>query len=500
MTLRARLLVLFSGSLILLALGAWWGVHRLTAELSAELNTVAMSVGKSVVAVFSNGPAASPEAALEQLPAELRARIEQLHPDAEGNQERRRETWVWRGKASSDSDQVPERVIHLERMIERLEQSSAEPGDTTAGAAPDGAPPVVGASEALELVLESHGGLGPQLRLVDRDRVVRRIPIPSGGVESAIERYSRRLLTGALGLLLLVLLGTALVVHRTTAPLARLASVAQRLGEGELGERIGPVAGAGSEVTTAIEAFDRMSVRLAELDAEARQLREREHLGELGEVARAVAHSLRNPLNALGLSVDRWAREGSSPEAAELARGARQQIRRLDASIRSILALAADRGGEAGTAGEVVDLGRLCRDVALEAAQDDAGRVGVAVEVEGRPMLAGAVAAELRSIVQALVVNALEASPDGATVRVAAHQADDDSVIVEVEDRGTGIAAELRPRLFAPHVTTKPTGSGMGLFIAQRLASSRYGGRVELLDREGGGTIARLTLGGGRLG
>lgn len=115
-------------------------------------------------------------------------------------------------------------------------------------------------------------------------------------------------------------------------------------------------------------------------------------------------------------------------------------------------------------------------------------------------MLAGAVAAELRSIVQALVVNALEASPDGATVRVAAHQADDDSVVVEVEDRGTGIAAELRPRLFAPHVTTKPTGSGMGLFIAQRLASSRYGGRVELLDREGGGTIARLTLGGGRLG
>ena len=73
-------------------------------------------------------------------------------------------------------------------------------------------------------------------------------------------------------------------------------------------------------------------------------------------------------------------------------------------------------------------------------------------------------------------------APDGATV--------------EVSDQGPGLAPEVRERLFTPHVSTKEQGAGMGLFLARRIAQNRYGGTLELLDRDGGGTLARLQLTG----
>ena len=65
---------------------------------------------------------------------------------------------------------------------------------------------------------------------------------------------------------------------------------------------------------------------------------------------------------------------------------------------------------------------------------------------------------------------------------------------MEVEDDGPGLPASVRERLFQPHVTTKSTGAGMGLFLAHRIATSRLGGSLQLDDREGGGTLAVLEL------
>jgi signal transduction histidine kinase len=66
-------------------------------------------------------------------------------------------------------------------------------------------------------------------------------------------------------------------------------------------------------------------------------------------------------------------------------------------------------------------------------------------------------------------------------------------VIIEVRDRGPGIPPELRGRLFEPYVSTKRRGSGLGLSLVRDIAR-QHGGEVELRDREGGGTCARLVL------
>jgi signal transduction histidine kinase len=325
-----------------------------------------------------------------------------------------------------------------------------------------------------------------------------RVPLPEARLDGKIDAFRRRMLLGSGVVLALGLVLSAAVAHRVSAPLRRLASAAEQVGGGALGIQVDETTG-DREVVSTLSAFNRMSSRLAELDARARKLSALRHLGEIGDVARGLAHTLRNPLNALGLSVEELASRAAGAEKEDsraLASSARRQIQRMDRGIRSFLVLASP----AGSAAEPVDLAGLARDVALEALQDGGGRVRVFVEAEDAAPDAfriEGVEAELRAVLQALVVNAVEASPDGGevTVRVVAS----DGLRVEVRDRGLGLAPEVRERLFTPHVSTKANGSGMGLFLAHRLATQRYGGGLELLDIEEhgdrAGTRAVLTLG-----
>jgi signal transduction histidine kinase len=315
-------------------------------------------------------------------------------------------------------------------------------------------------------------------------------------------------LFGSGAFLVLGLLAAALVAQRVSAPLRHLSAAAEQVGQGALGTQV-EATRADPDVGRAITAFNRMSGRLATLDRAHRELAARQHLGEIGEIARGLAHTLRNPLNALGLSLEEIAARVDPGDDAgagtdRLVASARRQIRRADHSIRSFLALAS-HGGEV----EKVDLAELARDVALEAIQDAGRRVLVEVDAP-HPARVSAIAPELRAVLQALVVNAVEASPDdetvavtvtavtvgtGATVGVAPDREEAECVRLTVADRGPGLPESVRERLFTPHQTTKVQGSGMGLFLAHRIATTRYGGSLRLDPREGGGTLAVLTVG-----
>jgi signal transduction histidine kinase len=91
-----------------------------------------------------------------------------------------------------------------------------------------------------------------------------------------------------------------------------------------------------------------------------------------------------------------------------------------------------------------------------------------------------------------LVANALEAMPDGGSLRVSTAAADE-SVKIEVQDDGPGIPEEQRTRLFVPYFTTKKGGTGLGLAIAQGIVSD-HGGRVEVRTAPGSGTTVTLIL------
>jgi len=493
MTLRTRLLLLFGTLVSLAVLAEWWLVRSVAADLDEEVGEVAYSVGSSLVSFF-----VSAEELPECVPPEgakvARKAVARIAPGA-GSEERALRMLVLR------TDAGPLAADHAGLWV-RARDECAEPGANE---------PRINGSVDLSLQLVDEVAQGPRMDSSGGPAAgAFHIPIPSRGFERRIEEFSRRLLAGTAAVFAVGLLAAAALAHRVSVPLQRLSRAASRVGSGELGTQIAEEGD--REVASTIAAFNHMSARLCELDCEARELREREHLTEIGEVARGVAHALRNPLNALGLAVDELAAaEHTRAERAALARSVRGEVERIDRALRSFLALSSGAGGTSAARAEV-DLADVARDVALEVLQDP--RLAVDVEVDAPPRGAPlrGVAPELRAIVHALVVNAAEASPPGGRVRVAiAPRAPGDQGApvdrggrgvpggweLAVEDDGPGLEAHVRERLFTPHLSTKEHGAGMGLFLARRVAAHRYAGSLVLEEREPRGTRAVLRLASG---
>lgn len=546
MPLRARLFLLLAALLALLMGAQWWLIRSLARDLDTEVSLMAVTMGRDVVDLVQ-GLGAPPWPG-DEPPAPSGKTLVEVRPEVAGEsgfEEPRDEPPEEPLKATVDVHVVrrPEKrgageegaPTRIEERLLTVDEKGTEGGRIVRIVRQIGEePPVVEEIDLDELTRrarEKAGEPGAEVRVLhapsleeaalvlESPRLRSEIPIPLESFDDRLQAFSNRLLWGTLALLALGLALAAAVAHRVSRPLRSLAEAARRVGEGELGQQVPEQAG--GEVGETLRAFNHMSSRLAQLEQDAERLRSSRHLSELGEVSRGFAHSLRNPLNALGLSIDTLA-EGELPEEERrsLAATARQQIRRVDGALRSFLALAGagsgspegpgDTGGPALEA-EPVAVSELLQDVALEALQDcrgrqpgggDAPRVAVEPAPDLPPLMA--VAPELRAVLQALVVNAVEASPPGGRVKLGAEALGDHRIRITVEDEGPGLSPQVRRRLFTPHVTTKAHGSGMGLFLAQRIARSRYGGELRLEDagpaRPGkpgkpGGTRAVLDLG-----
>lgn len=474
MSLRTRLVLLLLALATLLAMGEFWLIRTFSQDLRKELETTATTVSRRVVQIFAFQSDDAKEGEVVS-PGEPRLVQEDIRIIA------------------SPEDPAVEGELPPGHRIRVVTETGpgGEPELRIQGVA--GLPPNAGEAPGHGWIQRTEDVRGPGAAAINLPA----IPIPTAGLEEAVDRFAGRMLVATL-LLLGLSLGLAVwVAHRVTAPLGALVAAAERLGQGDLGTRV--PARASGEVGRALVAFNAMSDRLHALDADARALRAREHLSELGEVGRGFAHSLRNPLNALGLAVDELARQEPTAagvgHARELAGRARRQIRRIDEALRAFLVLGSD-GGRAVTA--PVELRAVVRDVALELAQSrPEGKETVRVEVVAETSATvDGVEAEIRAALQALVVNAVEASPPGGLVRIELEPQPHGGARLTVDDEGPGLPEEVRRRLFTPHVTTKPAGAGMGLYLAHRIAATRYGGRLDFEDRPTGGTRARLELQG----
>lgn len=512
MSLRRKLFLLLGGLICLLLVGQWLLFRSLTRAVAADVRTVAFRVGEEILSGFSyrtesRSPSAPSEGTTAGPGEETTTHVVVVTTNAEGGADV--ETGAGARGAAADpawtavtetpapaaGESAPPRLV-LRREVHLRSPLASATGPEAEVAAAIGADPPPGA-ELRKMVLETDAE--SDVLFVRGPAMKRAIPIPHAEVASTLDRFGSQLLLGNLVLLAVGLLAAAVVAHRLTRPLANLSEAAERLGRGELGAAVGgPGEERNDEIGRTIASFNRMSHRLAELDRENRRLASAEQLSELGEVARGLAHSLRNPLNALGLAIEQG---GAPPEVVE---GSRRQIRRMDGALRSFLALASAGSAQA----EPVDLAQLAREVALEALQDGGGQVRIDVQTEstrspaapdaGRFAVVAGVPAELKAVLQALVVNAVEASPPGGQVTIQVAPGETGGVRITVDDEGSGLPERIRARLFEPHVTTKPHGSGMGLFLAHRLVSGRYAGSLRLESRSAEsapGTRAALEIG-----
>ncbi len=490
MSLRLRLFLLFGGLVaILIAAQAWW-VRTLSRDLSSELSVIAVQVGNSVARILVK-PTEDGKLRLDEHQIQIIAE-EEVKLSSAGSIE-----------THSNGSPGDRRVKHIVKRFStpRAESDGHGVNDENDGTTEDEKVLVYrlrGDVDEMDIDFDHHHlvHLDPTSEdlSLSLSGLVERIPIPRQGFTERLDDFSRRLVVGSLALLIFGLLAAAVAAHRVSAPLQRLAEAAREVGSGALGTRLDITTD--GEVGEAVAAFNRMSEQLAVHDSQKRRQSAERHLAELGEIARGLAHSLRNPLNALGLSLeelaDRPLDAASDDDRGEVATAARRQIQRIDRTLRSFLALSSDHGG---TLIEPLDLTALAHDVALEALQDGRGNVRLEVAAADELPAFPGIEPEVRAVLQALVINAVEASPADGLVEIRLGTTGAGRCRVEIADRGSGLPDEVRQRLFTPHATTKAHGSGMGLFLAHRIATSRYGGEVTLINREGGGSVAVLELG-----
>ena len=285
----------------------------------------------------------------------------------------------------------------------------------------------------------------------------------------------------ALGALLLARALAAPMTH----PIETLTAAFERLAAGELETRV-PERGA-RELRTLAASFNAMAGRLATArEALARAERE----AAWRDVARRLAHEIKNPLTPLRLSLHRLQRRVELVPASDR-EAVRDSLRAMLEEVEHLTGLA-ERFSQYARLPEPrlepLELGELARSAA---ALHEPEHVRLRLRREGEAWVRGDRLLLSRAL-HNLLLNACEASPAGAEVEVATGARGDEAWI-EVLDRGPGLAPEVASRVFEPYVSTKNRGSGLGLSLSRDIVT-QHGGALALANREGGGACARIVL------
>jgi PAS domain S-box-containing protein len=215
-------------------------------------------------------------------------------------------------------------------------------------------------------------------------------------------------------------------------------------------------------------------------------LREQAALAQLGQLAAVVAHEVRNPLAGLRASLQVIDRRVSEARDRSAIAAMIQRIDGLNEKVEDLLLYARPKPPRP----RPIDVKALLHDVTVSA-QISTGRAGIAFSIEGDEIRANADPEMLRAALLNLAMNACQAAGKGdVDVRITAAN---DLCCIEVRDRGPGIAPDVRDRVFEPFFTTRTSGTGLGLAIVKRLIELQDG-TITLVDRPGGGTIARVMI------
>jgi PAS domain S-box-containing protein len=255
-------------------------------------------------------------------------------------------------------------------------------------------------------------------------------------------------------------------------------SMAREAGDGE----VSLVYGIGIDVT------ERRALEKRAADAEA--------LSAMGTLALNLAHEIRNPLNAAVLQLHLLGRHVGKLAVDDEVRAALHrkaqivgdEIGRLNRLLTDFLELARPRAAVR----EPVHFARLVADV-LDLEQGSAADRSITVErdLTGECVLM-ADPEKLKQVVINLVMNALEATKDGGTLRVRV-ACDPEKVMLVVEDTGSGIEPGALPQVFDPFFTTKEAGTGLGLSIVRKIVD-QHRGEVRIQSDRGVGTNVTVSL------
>ncbi len=309
-----------------------------------------------------------------------------------------------------------------------------------------------------------------------------------------LENVDRTILIACAVAFAFAMLLAVLLARGLSGPLSGLADEARKVAKGEAK----PIAIRGSgEVADLGAAFNTM---LEDLGSTRRRLAATNRVAAWREVARRVAHEVKNPLAPIRAAVETLRRLRAREDPAfddyfdEATRTVLDEVHRISNIVTEFTRFARLPPPRP----TAVDLADLCRSV-VTLHEAHAGGVKLQLDVRGKQRSIMADRDQIVQVVTNLVQNGIDAlTPEGrepsGNVRVLVDYGDKDRATISVIDDGPGVAPEMVPRLFEPYATSKAKGTGLGLAIAQRIAIE-HGGELAYHRPPGGvGAEFRLVL------
>lgn len=307
---------------------------------------------------------------------------------------------------------------------------------------------------------------------------------------ASLKRYIQgtALLVGS-GAVLLGLLLSFWTASRVTRPLRELTLSVREVADGKWDTRAG--VRSGDEVGQLARDFNRMTAQLVE---QRDRMIQAERVAAWRELARRLAHELKNPLFPLQITIENLQRSRDTPQFEEVFRESTTTLLAELDNLKTIVGRFSDFSKMPAPELERTNLNQIVREVVklFDAQIHGSGRPEVQVELTLDENLAAIQAdpEQIRRALRNLILNALDAMPDGGVLTIRTQNLDG-KVALEVSDSGAGLTSEECERLFTPYYTTKQHGTGLGLAIVQSVVSD-HKGTITVHSQPGKGATFRI--------
>jgi len=300
------------------------------------------------------------------------------------------------------------------------------------------------------------------------------------------------LLAASAGIILAILF-SGWASSRVTRPVEQLAEAAREVAAGNWNTRV-PV-NSSDELGALAESFNRMT---GELLDQRERLVQAERVAAWRELARRLAHELKNPLFPLQLTVENLvrARQQSPEQFDEVFRESSATMLAEIANLKTIISRFSEFSRMPQPQFQRVQVNEIVQNVArlLQAQLQSPEHPAIECRLELAEALPP-IAADPELLHRAfsnLALNAMDAMPQGGTLTLRTRPSGD-RVAVEIADTGSGLTAEECERLFTPYYTSKAHGTGLGLAIVQSIISD-HGGRISVHSQPGRGATFMIEL------
>jgi signal transduction histidine kinase len=304
---------------------------------------------------------------------------------------------------------------------------------------------------------------------------------------NSLKRLIATSLVFGLGILIAIVLS-----WMYTKPIHNVVDAARSVAAGDLSLDL--ITDRKDEIGELTQSFNFMVHKLREERALEEKLREAEHLSGIAQLAKSIAHEIRNPLNFISLSIDHLRTkytpsEDDGKEAFEsLMNSIKKEIQRLNKLVGDFL----DYGKPLKLNLQEVDVENLIDDV-ISLVKAKAEKDGIRIYHTRGEMPKLSIDPELfKTCIFNVILNAFQAMPSGGDLMMKTHISDSRAYIT-VEDTGMGVPRENLQKLFDPFFSTKSTGLGLGLAMTKRVVEE-HGGKVNFQSTEGKGSTITISL------